>query len=178
MNLRIPMCAAILLLALPAVPVIAGPGHDHGEQAAAAATVATPRFVAESEIFELVGVLEGRRLTLWLDHAPSNESVKNARLSLELAGTALEAKPAGEGMFGVELAQVLPAGVHALTATIVTDAQSDLLAGELDIREGPSPLHTGLHVFAAEALKYGLPALLLAAVVLMGLRWMRSRRTA
>jgi len=43
----------------------AGDGHDHGEAAAAAAGPALSRFTASSELFELVGVLKGRQLTLY-----------------------------------------------------------------------------------------------------------------
>ena len=42
------------------------------------------RFVAVSPDFELVGILEGTKLSLWLDRAPTNEPVVTGTLDLEL----------------------------------------------------------------------------------------------
>lgn len=178
--MRFPVCMYVALLAsaLTAVPAHAGPGHDHGEAPAVAASAAAPRFVAESESFELVGMLEGRRLTLWLDHAGSNAPVTDAALAVDLSGASLAARPTGEGQFEIELARVLPAGVHALTATVTAGAQNDLLAGELDIHAGSSPLHADPHLFSVNALKYVLPVLLLTALGLAALRRRRAGRTA
>lgn len=55
---------------------ISGPGHDHGEPAkTSTAGAAAPRFTATSETFELVGVLDDKRLTLYLDRAIDNTPV-------------------------------------------------------------------------------------------------------
>ena len=63
-NLPAALCAAAILAASPAW---AGPGHDHGDAAPAAVGQALPRFSAVSETFELVGVLSGKQITLYLD---------------------------------------------------------------------------------------------------------------
>ncbi len=118
MRLTIRLCAAWLACALTTATAHAGPGHDHGGAPAIAAAAGAPRFVAESESFELVGLLEGRRLSLWLDHASSNAPVNDAVLTIDLAGNSLVVRSTGEGQFEVELAQVLPVGVHTLTATV------------------------------------------------------------
>ena len=177
MRLTIRLCAAWLACALTTATAHAGPGHDHGGAPAIAAAAGAPRFVADSESFELVGLLEGRRLSLWLDHASSNAPVNDAVLTIDLAGNSLVVRSTGEGQFEVELAQVLPVGVHTLTATVAAGTQSDLLAGELDVREGLSPLHADLHFYSAEALKYVLPGLLLAALGFAAARRLRARRT-
>ena len=57
---------ALLLGLLPAT-ALAGPGH--GESPAAATGTALPRFAATSDLFELVGVLDGQKIALYLDHA-------------------------------------------------------------------------------------------------------------
>lgn len=68
-----PLAAGLLLGALwmATIPAQAGEGHDHGEAPAAAAGSALPRFSAGSELFELVGVLNGKQLTLYLDTQPA-----------------------------------------------------------------------------------------------------------
>jgi len=132
-----PLATGLLLAALWMVlmPAQAGEGHDHGEAPAAAAGPALPRFSASSELFELVGVLKGRQLTLYLDHAASNAPVKDARLELELGGRKLSPKAHGEGEFEVTLDEAPKPGVTPITATVSTASDSDLLAGELDLHE-------------------------------------------
>lgn len=111
----------------------AGDGHDHGSAAPVAAGPALPRFAATSDLFELVGVLDGHHLRIWLDHAPSNAPVENAQLALELSGQAVALKSVAAGEFEAELAAEPGAGTHPVTATVTAGADSDLLAGELDI---------------------------------------------
>ncbi len=123
----------ILLALLLARPAFAGPGHDHGDAAPKTAAPAQPRFAASSELFELVGVLEGKALTLYLDRADSNEPVTTATLELELAGAKLKPQPQADGSFRAELAAVPAAGVHPITATVTAGEDADLLAGELDL---------------------------------------------
>ena len=82
---------AILIAAAP-LATQAGEGHDHGEAPATPTGSALPRFAATSDTFELVGVLDGHDLTLWLDHAADNSPVEGA--SLARARTMLEK---GEG---------------------------------------------------------------------------------
>ena len=131
----------ILGLLLSTMPAQAGDGHDHGETPATAAGPALPRFVVSSELFELVGVLQGRQLTLYLDHAATNAPVKDAKLELELGGVKLSPKAHGEGEFELLLAAAPKAGLTAVTATVSTPADSDLLTGELDIHEPAQAAH-------------------------------------
>jgi hypothetical protein len=129
-----------LLLALWLVaPAHADDGHDHGEAPAAAAGPASPRFSAASDLFELVGVLDGHHLRVWLDHAPSNAPVENATLQLELGGKPVTLKAVAPGAFEAELADEPGEGTHPVTATVTAGADSDLLAGELDIHGAAAP---------------------------------------
>lgn len=123
-----------LALLLPSGAALAGPGHDHdhGPEAAPVAA-ALPRFTATSEAFELVGVVDGRQMTLYLDHAPTNAPVQGARLALSIGDAQLAATAQGEGEFVVTLAQPLKAGVTPVTATVTAGSEADLLAGEIDI---------------------------------------------
>ncbi|WP_374434051.1 hypothetical protein [Inhella sp.] len=132
MNPKHLLIALALLLVHPAW---AGPGHDHDHDhdAPLASAPAQPRFVASSELFELVGVLDGKALTLYLDRADSNEPVTAATLELELAGAKLKPQPQADGSFRAELAAVPAAGVHPITATVRAGEDADLLAGELDL---------------------------------------------
>lgn len=125
--------AALLLALLNPLTAAAGDGHDHGAPAQSAGGPALPRFTAQSELFELVGVVNDRQIKLYLDHAASNAPVKDAKLELEIGAEKLQAQPQGEGEFSVTLAQPLKPGVTPVTATVSTAQDSDLLAGEIDI---------------------------------------------
>lgn len=129
--------AALLAVVLffASAPARAGEGHDHGEASATTAGPALPRFAASSELFELVGVLKGRELTLYLDHTDSNAPVKNAKLELEIGGRKLAPKPHGDGEFELVLDAEPKPGVLPVMATVTTADDADLLAGELDIHE-------------------------------------------
>lgn len=130
---------ALLALAMGAIalhlPAHADAGHDHGDEAPAAAGRALPRFTAESENFELAGVLDGRRLTLYLDRFADNSPVKDARLELQLGDEKLVPEAHGEGSFEAMLAHVPAAGVLPVTATVSAGRESDLLAGDFDLHD-------------------------------------------
>jgi hypothetical protein len=125
------LCAALLLLA--GAPARADDGHGHGDAPAASTGPALPRFTAASESFELVGVLNGKLLTLYLDRFADNSPVPKATLELDIGGQTVKAEPHGEGEFEVQLADAPAPGMLPITATVVAGNETDLLAGELDI---------------------------------------------
>ena len=169
-------CLVTFIAATPFTTWAAGEGHDHGEAATASAGSAQPRFIAVSETFELVGVLSGKRLTLYLDRAADNSPVKEAQLELELGGAKVAVKPGGVGEFEATLAQDLKAGVTSVAATVIAGQETDLLAGELDIREGaPADASVGSQPWK----KYGawlLAGLFTLALLAWGLRRARAHR--
>ena len=109
-----------LLLGLLPPTALAGAGHDHGETPAAAAGTALPRFAATSDLFELVGVLDGQKIALYLDHAGDNSPVKDARLELDIAGTSVPVTRVAEGEFQATLAAPLAEGVSPVSYTHLT----------------------------------------------------------
>jgi hypothetical protein len=129
---RKPFFLAVVLVAV-SLSSGAGEGHDHGEAPASVSGPTKPRFTATSEDFELVGVVHGTRIALYLDHAADNRPVKDAQLELELGGTKIVAQPHGEGEFEATLARELPPGEVSVTATVVAGTVTDLLAAELDV---------------------------------------------
>jgi hypothetical protein len=131
--------AVLLLWCAPAARADAGHDHEHDHGSATpAAGAASPRFAATSELFELVGIVSGRKLTLYLDHAADNAPVKEATLEVEVGGQRVELHGHADGEFEGTLAQALTPGTVAVTATVTTPAASDLLAGEIDVH-APDP---------------------------------------
>jgi hypothetical protein len=156
--------------------VWAGPGDDHSHPpTAAGASGALPRFAATSDAFELVGVLEGTELTLYLDRAADNSPVKDAQLHLEVGGTKVEVKAHADGEFRAMLAQLPRPGIVPVTATVIAGADSDLLAGELDLQTAehadPAHRHTWKEYAGWIAAAMGTIALL----VWLALRLRRAR---
>ncbi|CAN7330866.1 hypothetical protein [Acidovorax sp. Leaf78] len=165
-----------LVLGLVPPAAFADAGHDHGEAPTAAAGPAIPRFAATSDLFELVGVLDGQKLALYLDHAGDNSPVKEAQLELDIAGTRVPVTRVADGEFQAALAAPLAEGVSPITATVVAGKDTDLLAGEVDI-------HAAAHAHAEptgrrNALVAGaVAAVLLALAAVWGLRRGRAARS-
>ena len=130
------MAVGLLAACLFTTPALAaGDGHDHGAEAPSAAGPALPRFAAVSEVFELVGVLNGKQITLYLDRATDNSPVRDAQIELEVAGAKYKAAKHGEDEYEVVLKDAPQPGVVAITATVTVGSEADLLAGELDLHE-------------------------------------------
>ena len=123
------------LLLFTGLPAISGDGHDHGDAAPAATGTALPRFAAVSETFELVGVLDGKQVTLYLDRFADNAPVRGALIELEIAGAKFRAEAHGDDAYQVVLKGAPKPGVLPITATVTAGSEVDLLAGELDLHE-------------------------------------------
>jgi hypothetical protein len=131
-NLPAALCAAAIVVSSPAW---AGPGHDHGDATSAAVGQTLPRFSAVSETFELVGVLSGKQITLYLDRFGDNSPVRGAQIELEISGAKFKAEKQGDDAYEVVLPGAPQPGVLPVTATVTAGNDADLLAGELDIHE-------------------------------------------
>ncbi len=141
------LCTMALMAALGFPPaLLADAGHDHGEAPAAPAGPAAPRFESHSELFELVGVLENGKLTLYLDRYRDNAPVANARLEVDSEAFKGEAAPAAEGVYTLPGAPFARPGRHALTFTVTAAEETDLLNGVLEVapadRAPPAPAMT------------------------------------
>lgn len=140
------LCVA-LFAAFSMNTAFAGPGHDHGDEAAPASTAsATPRISSHSDLFELVGILEKDQLVVYLDRYSSNEPVLQAGVELEIGSEKLKATQQADGTYLFQSKQFSKPGNLALSFTITDGKDTDLLAGDLVI---PDP-HAG-HDDAAHA---------------------------
>ena len=127
------LLGAVLMTALSlSTPAHAGPGHDHGDAAPAVTGPALPRFAAVSDAFELVGIVNGKLITLYLDRAADNAPVEDARIELDIAGVKYVAEKHDDA-FEVVLPEAPKPGVIPITAVVTAGQETDLLAGELDI---------------------------------------------
>ncbi len=126
---------AFLLWVLP-VPAWAGPGHDHGDDAPSGAVgTASPRVSSHSDLFELVAVVQGSEMKIYLDRYATNEPVTNAQIEVEVgtAKGAAQAQADGSYLFTNEL--LAKPGTLPASFTVLAGKDSDLLAGDLTIAD-------------------------------------------
>jgi membrane fusion protein, heavy metal efflux system len=65
-------------------PLTAHEGHDLVSSQDSALAASLPRVSASSELYELVGVLDGLRLTIYLDGFQDNVPVTDANISVTI----------------------------------------------------------------------------------------------
>ena len=129
-----------LIFTLLSPMAIAGAGHDHAEAAPKTQGTALPRFVAFSEDLEMVGIVNGKQLTIYLDRFTDNSPVNDALIDIDIQGGKYKAEKHGVGEYEVILKDTLKPGVIAITATIQAGDLNDLLATELDLHENKDVL--------------------------------------
>ena len=142
MNLPKLLAAILAAAFLAAPPARAAGDHDHGDAAPAAGGEALPRFTAVSETFELVGVLDGKQITLYLDRYADNSPVRDAQIEIGIGGATFKAAPHGNGEYELVLPEAPKPGVLPITATVTAGTEADLLAGELDLHEEAEHTHS------------------------------------
>jgi len=127
--------ASKLLIALSltiASAAHAGPGHGE-EKPTTAQTQTLPRFYAESDLYEAVGVINGKEITLYLDRYSSNELVKGAKVEIELEGSKISSESHGDGEYLFRLKNKIKDQPTAITITINDDDVTDILAATIDL---------------------------------------------
>lgn len=127
----------------------AGAGHDHAETGPQVSSGALPRFAAISEELELVGIVNGKQLSLYLDRTADNSPIGDAQIEIEIAGNKYKAEKHADGVYAVSLNEVLKPGSIAITATIDAGSLSDLLVTELDLHDD---VHTKSDRFSWKAI--------------------------
>jgi len=167
------LCGWGLVLALLPIAVLADEGHGgHGAPAPAPPATLIPRVEAHSDSFELVGVLEGEGLTLYLDRFATNEPVTNAAIEIESGAFKATAQSSGNGTYTAPAAAMTQPGQYPLVFTIRVADETDLLDGTLAV---PSPQGEATH---AHSLREWLVWIVGALVVLAGIAWLLRRRMA
>lgn len=179
--------AALFIVLVLSTLSFSGPAGAHAEAAAPAATgapvVLEPRVEAASADVELLGIVKGLQLVVYLDHFATNAPLDGAKVSLERGGESFDAQALGDGSYRFDLPWLAVPGTHPLLFTIVASDLSDLLVGTLELPAAAPGEAAGLHAPSALALvdRYRI-ALALAAAALLASAWIvvstRRRRRA
>lgn len=117
-------------------PVFAAGGHDHGHahgqtKSAKTGVSSVPQVTANSEQFELVGVLRDGRLNIRLTGKADKAVVKDARIEVAVDGETSVAAPQPDGSYLLQTAALAKPGDREIIATITVGKTSDLLVGTL-----------------------------------------------
>jgi cobalt-zinc-cadmium efflux system membrane fusion protein len=122
---------AIYLMSV-SLSVYAHGGEDHSIAAPALSLGVAPNAVAATEEFEIVAVLNAKKLSIYLDNFSSNEPVLKAKIEIEGAGVKAYAKEARPGVYVVDMPMLAP-GKYPLTMTLESGEISDLVSLNLEI---------------------------------------------
>ncbi len=124
----------LALLAPLMLTALAHEGHDHGPSESVTGPLA-PRVSARSDTYELVGILRGERLVIYLDRFASNEPVTTADITVTIgdATEAVNAERAAEGTYALTSPRFKTAGQIELVFSITGETGEDLLAGMLKV---------------------------------------------
>jgi cobalt-zinc-cadmium efflux system membrane fusion protein len=134
--LRAPVLTLLLTL-MPTAAAFAGPGHSgdegHSHDAPAARSTQSPRVVAMSEAFQLVGILKAGQLTIYLDRERSNAPVNGAAIDVTANEKTLAAQAQADGVYVVSADGLIQAGENVLEFSIKDGELTDLLGGTLAV---------------------------------------------
>ena len=169
------LAGAVFLWSLP-FAALADPGHGESAPAAAVAP-AKPRLDATSELFELVAVLDGKALTVYLDRYADNTPVDGAQIEAEIGGAKITAERRADGEYVAALPEALKAGSVPVTFLVTAGKDTDLLAGSFDLHDAPAASATSGHGIASYVWWSG-GLLALAAVATLLHRRVRRGRAA
>src|SRR3954463_1370966 len=122
--------ALITAVLLGSAAALAHGGEDHGEKPAATVTAAQPRVAIHSEQYELVGVLRGPWLDVYLDRFGTNEPVTGAKITVTIGDEETTAEPLPGGTYKAG-AKFAGSGRLELIFAITAPSGDDLLTGTL-----------------------------------------------
>ena len=102
--------------------------HDHGPPTASVAG-SMPRLATKSEAYELVAILDGERLTVYLDRFEDNSPVSDAKITVTIDGESVAVEPAAGSTFAVSSKRFGGHGSVELIFDIRAPGGDDLLIG-------------------------------------------------
>lgn len=129
---------------------LAHEGHDHGAPEPAAVTTSNPRVVAQSEAYEIVGILRGERLHIYLDRFATNAPVTDAIITAVIGGDQeIASEKAPDGTYRLASDKFAGEGPLEIIFSVNAPTGEDLLVGTLQLPSkrlaaAPNPTRAGL----------------------------------
>lgn len=139
--------ALVCVMALTVIgvaPALAGPGHDHGDEAPAPATEeVAPRLSAMTDKHEMVALVDGKDLVVWINEFATSTPVTTATVDVTIDGKTARAEPKPDGTYHVPAGPLAghetaehgagpePLDQHLVLVSVTTPAGQDILTGSL-----------------------------------------------
>lgn len=128
------MLLATFLVAINVAGTVwAGGGHDHGDGPLAASGTASPRLSSQSDLFELVGVVDKGEMKIYLDRYVTNEPITNAKIEVEAGSAKGTALPQPDGSYTFKNELLGKPGTLSVSFVVLAGQDADLLASDLTI---------------------------------------------
>ncbi|MEP7181252.1 MAG: hypothetical protein ABI886_03580 [Betaproteobacteria bacterium] len=179
---RVLLHCAWVALSLLAFAAYAHEGHDDSTPGVPAAIAGgVPRVEANSDLFEIVGVIDNGTMTLFLDRYSTNEPIANAKIDVEIGSVNGVAQQNVDGTYTFKHALLVQPAQLPITFAIAAVGESDLLTAAVVI---PDLTADGAHSTAAPQWKWwwwvagGLHLLGMIALAWLLLRRHRAKETA
>ena len=119
-------------------PALAHEGHDHEAQQPVSAG-ALPRGEADSGAFEIVAIVRGENLEIYLDRFATNEPVAGATIEVESPGGPVKAEAGADGTYRVAAPWVAKSGRTDLIFTVTAGDTTDILPLTIQSAPGATP---------------------------------------
>ena len=126
----------IILVALLSWVVTSASAHEgHDLVAAEAATTAkgSPRLALNTENYELVAILSGLRLTIYLDRFNDNIPVTDAAIAVTINDETVPANPDANGTYTLTSGRFGAGGLFEFVFDVTAPEADDLLIGKLSV---------------------------------------------
>src|SRR5262249_38964688 len=137
-------CVAGIFLSL-STPFAHEGGHEDNDATRSALSSSTyPRVTAHSELYGLVGIVRGERLSIYLDHFATNEPVVDAKVKVAIADTEpVDAERSENGVYTISFPRLARTGSVEIVFNVTGASGDDLLAGGLTLRSDTEPSAAG-----------------------------------
>jgi RND family efflux transporter MFP subunit len=140
-NARVAALCCVAGIFLSLSTPFAHEGHeDDDARRLALASSTYPRVTAQSELYELVGIVRGERLSIYLDHFATNELVADAKIKVAIGDAeAIDAEPAEKGVYTISFPRSARSGSVEVVFSVTGASGDDLLAGALTLPSNAEP---------------------------------------
>ena len=150
-------------------PALAHEGHDHEEQQPVSAG-ALPRGEADSGAFEIVAIVHGENLEIYLDRFATNEPVAGATVEVESPGGPVRAvagadgteRPIHGGSYGVGVSRLVGAIIEAFhddAGIVWPEAVAPFRVAILNLKQGGADTDAACEKLYGELTARGLDVL-------------------
>jgi RND family efflux transporter MFP subunit len=140
-NARVAALCCVTGIFLSLSAPVAHEGHEDDDATRSALTSSTyPRVTAHSELYELIGIVRGERLSIYLDHVATNEPVADAKVKAAIGDTGLvDAEAAENGVYTLSFPRLARTGSLEVVFSVTATSGDDLLVGALTLPSDTAP---------------------------------------